>query len=210
MRIRRRSALSTARAPFLKIVFRIFCAISLLTLCLRPLAAEALENVFPALPASLPLARVNVGAAAFDAEVARSSQQQAHGLMGRAELGAGRAMLFPFDTRQRTAFWMKDCRMPLDIVFYRDLRVTRIVANAPPCAVDPCPVYRSLDWVDGALEISGGEAARLGLRVGDAVVIAPQHGPFVPARSRPPEPGDVSGAFGSGFEHPSPLTDPAQ
>ena len=53
------------------------------------------------------------------------------------------------------------------MVFVRQERVIAIEAAAAPCMRLPCPSYGPDEPVDGVLELAAGQAARLGLRVGE-------------------------------------------
>lgn len=102
----------------------------------------------------------------FDLEVAKSRQQQAMGLMYRTFLPTNRGMLFPFNPPQSVQFWMKHCRLSLDMIFLRQGKVIAIAANTPPCTSDPCPVYGPDEPTDQVIELRGGVAASIGLKVG--------------------------------------------
>ena len=103
----------------------------------------------------------------FIAEVARSPEEQAMGLMHRQSLAPDRAMLFPYDPPQPASFWMKNTLIPLDIVFIRaDGTIARIAADTVPLSLEPIP---SLEPVAAVLEIAGGRAAELGIEPGDRV-----------------------------------------
>ncbi len=122
-------------------------------------------------PAGLEQVAVTVRSASglhrFVAEVARSREEQANGLMQRQSLAPDRAMLFPYDTAEQVSFWMKNTLIPLDILFIRpDGRIARIGADTVPLSLEPVP---SLEPVVAVLEIAGGRAAELGIRPGDTV-----------------------------------------
>ena len=107
------------------------------------------------------------GAHRFTVEVASTPEQQERGLMYRTELAGDRGMIFPWDGQQPASFWMKDTLIPLDIIFIGpDHRIRKIAANAAPMSLDPIP---SGGPVSGVLELRGGRAAELGLKVGDRV-----------------------------------------
>jgi uncharacterized membrane protein (UPF0127 family) len=102
-------------------------------------------------------------------EVAKTPQQQALGLMYRTTLAADRGMLFPFQPPQTVSFWMKNVRFPLDMIFLRNGVVQDIAASVPPCTNEPCSTYGPKVPIDQVIELRGGRAAELGLKVGDRV-----------------------------------------
>lgn len=104
-------------------------------------------------------------------EVARTPQQQAMGLMYRTSLADDRGMLFPFDPPQPVSFWMKNTLIPLDMVFLHKGEVKAIAANVPPCTTTPCPSYGPGVLIDQVIELRGGRAVEIGLKVGDRVSI---------------------------------------
>lgn len=103
----------------------------------------------------------------FRVEVARTSAEQAHGLMFRTEMGPNEGMLFPTDRPQARSFWMKNTVIPLDLLFIgQDGLVSNIAANAVPYSLEPIP---SSGPVIAVLELNGGRAAELGIRPGARV-----------------------------------------
>jgi uncharacterized protein len=132
---------------------------------LRSAIAEVPGQVLPV------TARAVLANQVFDLEVAQKPQQQSIGLMYRTFLPANRGMLFPFQPAQTVSFWMKHCRISLDMIFLRQNRVVAVVAQVPPCTADPCPSYGPTELVDQVLEIRSGRAAEIGLKVGDTVKI---------------------------------------
>ncbi|XWK91273.1 MAG: DUF192 domain-containing protein [Phormidium sp.] len=104
-------------------------------------------------------------------EVTRTPAEQSLGLMYRRNLPDDRGMLFSFSPPQRVSFWMKNVVIPLDMVFLRDGVVRAIAANVPPCKQDPCPSYGPDGTIDQVIELRGGRAAELGIKVGQQVKI---------------------------------------
>jgi uncharacterized membrane protein (UPF0127 family) len=103
----------------------------------------------------------------FIVEVARTPEQQAHGLMERQSLAPDRGMIFPYEPAQPVAFWMKNTLIPLDMIFIAPGgRILRIEANTVPLSLDP---VGSGDAVEAVLELAGGRSAELGLAPGDQV-----------------------------------------
>lgn len=121
---------------------------------------------------SLPIsAQAEISSQVIDLEVAQTPHQQAIGLMYRTALADNQGMLFPFNQPQSVSFWMKNVSIHLDMIFLRDDKVVEIAANVPPCKTASCPLYGSNALVNQVIELRGGRAAQLGLRVGDSVSI---------------------------------------
>jgi hypothetical protein len=55
----------------------------------------------------------------YRVEVASTPQQEQTGLMYRKHLPKGHGMLFPFSPSRRVSFWMKNTKMPLDMLYLR-------------------------------------------------------------------------------------------
>jgi uncharacterized protein len=103
----------------------------------------------------------------FQVEIARDEASRARGLMDRRFMPADHGMLFEFDREAPEAFWMKDTYIPLDMIFIsRAGVVTNIVANAEPLSERAIP---SGPPCMAVLELNGGAAATIGLKVGDRV-----------------------------------------
>lgn len=103
----------------------------------------------------------------FTVEVADNDQRRALGLMHRDSMPADHGMVFDFKQDQPVAMWMRNTRIPLDMLFIdRDGRVVNIHARAVP--FDETSIH-SDGPVRGVLELNGGTASRLGLKAGDTV-----------------------------------------
>ena len=107
-------------------------------------------------------------------ELATDDAMRAQGLMFRDRLEAGAGMLFLFPADEPLRFWMKNTRIPLDMIFLdSNRRIVDIQRDVPPCKFDPCPSYgpgtRILSRY--VLEIAGGEAAKHSLKNGDVLTI---------------------------------------
>lgn len=103
-------------------------------------------------------------------EIAANNELRAQGLMFRDRLDAGKGMLFLFPAEEVLSFWMKNCRIPLDMIFIdSSRRIVGIVENAPPCRFDPCPSYGPGAPARYVLEVAGGQAGAHGLKKGDVL-----------------------------------------
>lgn len=126
---------------------------------------------------SLPTTEIVVdtssGPKAFQVEVAADPAAQQRGLMYRRELASNAGMLFDFHRPAELWFWMKDTILPLDILFIRsDGTISTIAPNTVPFSTKAIP---SAEPVRAVLEINGGRAHDLGIRVGDKVHAAIFH-----------------------------------
>jgi uncharacterized protein len=102
----------------------------------------------------------------FTVEIARTPEQQQHGMMFRTSLAPDRGMLFPYDAPREVAFWMKNTLIPLDIIFIRAGGAIARISTAVPHSEALVP---SGEPIVAVLEIAGGRAAELGIREGDRV-----------------------------------------
>ena len=67
---------------------------------------------------------------------------------------------------------MKNCRIPLDIMYFdKDLKLVSIAENTPPCRVSRCPSYPSHKPAMYVLELNAGMASELGVKPGDGLII---------------------------------------
>jgi uncharacterized membrane protein (UPF0127 family) len=130
---------------------------------------ELAENLGQMLPISAKAQFAN--GEVVDLEVTRTPAEQSLGLMYRRSLPDDRGMLFSFSLPQRVSFWMKNVVIPLDMIFLRDGVVRAIAANVPPCKQDPCPTYGPDGTIDQVIELRGGRATELGIKVGQQVKI---------------------------------------
>lgn len=121
----------------------------------------------------VPLALVSPGGAErheFRVEVARTSAEQARGLMYRRELAPDAGMLF-VNRRARVAnFWMKNTFIPLDMIWIAERRGEYRVVGVHENAVPHSTASISSNVpVIATLEVPGGTAARLGIGPGHIV-----------------------------------------
>jgi uncharacterized membrane protein (UPF0127 family) len=119
---------------------------------------------------------VEVGGERFKVEIADDDAERARGLMFRDQLAEGTGMLFIHDREEPQAYWMKNTRIPLDILYFDNGR--RLVAqqrDVPPCSAgNACPPYPSGGKpARYVLELNAGEAKRLKLETGAELRFSP-------------------------------------
>lgn len=119
-----------------------------------------------------PDAWVTIGRARIATEVARTPEAKARGLGGRDGLAWDHGMLFPYRRPDFLAFWMKDMRFSIDIVWIRDGRIVDIAHRVPFDPGGPGPTVRPRELADAVLEVPAGYAQAHGWRRGDAVEVA--------------------------------------
>ncbi|MFO0963233.1 MAG: DUF192 domain-containing protein [Phycisphaerales bacterium] len=128
-------------------------------------------------PAGMRLATMPVGAETVTVEIADTEERRQRGLGGRAEIPRGTGMFFHFPMAMELRFWMRDCTVPVDVAFL-DRRGVVLSVYAmpvePPRRADETeaaylrrlPGYYSRGEAPYALELGGGEMARLGITPG--------------------------------------------
>lgn len=107
-------------------------------------------------------------------EIADDHAERERGLMHRDRLAPGTGMLFVHDRQEPQAYWMKNTRIPLDILYFDAQKKLVSVSRAPPCSLGSrCPPYPSSGPAQYVLELNAGDAAAMGLKAGDEIVFGP-------------------------------------
>ena len=116
---------------------------------------------------------VELGGERYAVEIADDDAERARGLMFRDALAPGHGMLFIHDRQEPQAYWMKNTKIPLDILYFDSAR--KLVAqqrDVPPCSAgNGCPSYPSNAPARYVLELNAGEAARLKLENGAELIL---------------------------------------
>lgn len=103
----------------------------------------------------------------FRVEMAVTPETQMVGMMFRTSMEPDEGMLFDWGSPRESAMWMRNTLIPLDMVFVaQDGRIHRIHERATPHSL---ATIESRGPVRATLELQGGAAERLNLRVGDRV-----------------------------------------
>jgi hypothetical protein len=109
----------------------------------------------------------------FALEVAADDASRQHGYMGRDRIGPREGMIFVFDEDSRHAFWMKDCKIALDMVWL-DVsgRIVWIAVNRTPCPAEgECPSVAPPAPARYVIEFAAGTVTAEALKPDDAVVV---------------------------------------
>ncbi|NNK87377.1 MAG: DUF192 domain-containing protein [Flavobacteriaceae bacterium] len=110
--------------------------------------------------------------AAFNIEIADDEYERQRGLMDRHSMEDDQAMLFIFPGSNLRGFYMKSTYIPLDIIFIgSDQKIVSFQKNAQPLDEKSLPSNVPAQYV---LEIKGGLADQMGLKVGDSIAFQRQ------------------------------------
>lgn len=118
---------------------------------------------------------VEVAGTRYQVEVADDEEERRMGLMFRESLPEDHGMIFVHPQTQRMAYWMKNTKVPLDILYFdKERRLVSQQRDVPPCALgDGCPSYPSTGAALYVLELNAGQAAKLGLKDGASITFGP-------------------------------------
>jgi len=111
----------------------------------------------------------------YQVELAQDDATRARGLMFRDQMDADHGMLFIHDREEPQAYWMKNTKIALDILYFDSRR--KLVAqqrDVPPCSAgNACPPYPSNAPARYVLELNAGQAAQLKLQDGAELRFGP-------------------------------------
>ncbi|PJJ98851.1 ACR family protein [Lysobacteraceae bacterium NML03-0222] len=143
----------------------------------------SLKRIVPLLLVTLPVLGcasdggqwVELAGQRFTVEIAADDESRARGLMFRDSMPEDHGMLFIHDTQAPQAYWMKNTRIALDILYFDNQR--KLVSqqrDVPPCTLgDRCPAYPSQAPARYVLELNAGKAAEIGLQDGAELKFGP-------------------------------------
>lgn len=108
------------------------------------------------------------GEVKINAEIADEDRKRQRGLMFRDSLDENSGMLFIFDKEQQVSFWMKNTKIPLDMIFVSaNGTIIEIKENVQPCLYDPCPIYSSQHPTKYVIEVNAGFSRKNNIQTGN-------------------------------------------
>lgn len=114
--------------------------------------------------------QVEIGSRTIQAEIADSPIEQTKGLMFRKNLADNSGMLFIFSQEGHYPFWMKNTKIPLDIIWISlDKKIVHVEHSVPPCLESPCLSYSSPKPAMYVLETNGGWTIKNDVKIGESV-----------------------------------------
>ena len=142
------------------------------TRVIRPALLGAASLLLAACPMAVGAPAVELKGSRFVVEIADQPEEQTRGLMFRRELPADHGMLFVYPDAQMQSFWMKNCYLPLDILYFdHQARLINAHYGVPVCRGDPCPLYSSEAPARYVLELGAGVGRALDLKPGDPLTL---------------------------------------
>jgi uncharacterized membrane protein (UPF0127 family) len=136
------------------------------------LAAIAFATIVPLAACAKSGPTVELKGTTYTIEIAEDDASREHGLMDRTQMDEDHGMLFIFPDDAPRAFWMKNTKIPLDMIFLDgDRKIVSVTHGAEPCVTERCPAYTSGAPARYVLELNAGQAAKLGLTSGDEMTV---------------------------------------
>lgn len=105
-------------------------------------------------------------------EVAKTNEERAKGLSNRTSLDENSGMIFVFNKNSKPSFWMKDTKIPLDIIWINDDKIVSINKNVEPepnkkdSELKKYPAPSEIDYV---LEVNGGFCDKNNIKAGQSL-----------------------------------------
>ena len=112
---------------------------------------------------NLPRVKLSAGMHLIDAQLARTNDERATGLMHRKEMPQHEGMLFEFEQPSQQCFWMKNTLLPLSAAFVADDGTVVNVEDMKPQTLDS---HCSAKPVRFVLEMNQGWFAKRGIKPG--------------------------------------------
>jgi len=110
----------------------------------------------------------NINGYSFKTKILNNENDIKIGMMGKKFTKEFDALLFVMNT-PTSSFWMKNCIIPLDIIFIKNNIITKIHHNCPPCESinNACKKYKGSGNL--VIEIPGGLSKQLNIKKGNLV-----------------------------------------
>jgi len=103
----------------------------------------------------------------IDIEIADNEDKRMTGLMFRDKMDENQGMLFLFQIEEQQAFWMKNCILPLDIIYVNAKReVVSIQKNTEPYSEKSLPSFKPAQYV---VEVNAGYTDKYGIKEGTMI-----------------------------------------
>ena len=115
----------------------------------------------------LPVIKLTVGSVGVEAEIARTEQQMAKGMMFRKEMGENEGMLFVFPFPHRASFYMRNTYVPLSCAYIDSDGIVLEIHDMKPLVEKP--ITAATDQIQYVLETPQGWFERHQIAIGTTV-----------------------------------------
>jgi uncharacterized membrane protein (UPF0127 family) len=104
----------------------------------------------------------------FRTKILSNSEEYKEGMMWK-KFNNFDAMLFILE-KENQSFWMKNCIIPLDIIFIKNNKIIKIHQNCPPCDErnNKCQIYQGKGNL--VIELNGGTCQKLNIKENDQII----------------------------------------
>ena len=133
-----------------------------------------LVNVFKGSAPFKPTQKATVENRTFKVKVAQDPKDKEIGLSQTKSMPNDYGMLFPFSEDGYYSFWMRNMKMPIDIIFINDGKVVKVFPNvqAPKDSNAPLEIYVPEFPADAVLEIKAGLSEKYKIKEGSQVSLS--------------------------------------
>ncbi|MEK7518109.1 MAG: DUF192 domain-containing protein [Patescibacteria group bacterium] len=108
---------------------------------------------------------------AFQLIVVNTPKEMEIGLSETTSLPQDKGMLFLFKSPGYHSFWMKNMKIPIDIIFINKDKIVTIFSKVNPPSNESPTIYRPDEPSDKVLEINSGLSEKYDFKKGDKVVL---------------------------------------
>lgn len=109
-----------------------------------------------------------IGENKLEIYLAKTPLEQAEGLSNFNTLGTDEGMLFIYDTPSKPAFWMKEMKFPIDIIWILDNKIVDITENVSTDNGELTKYYPNSD-INRVLEVRAGYCQKNNVKRGDEI-----------------------------------------
>jgi len=109
---------------------------------------------------------ISINSSKFKVKIAATRENIQNGMMKKRFNKGFDGMFFLMGSGDHS-FWMRDCLIPLDIIFIDGNKITKIHSNCEPCDGKNCPRYKGFG--DLVLELRGRTCEEFGIEYGDLI-----------------------------------------
>ncbi len=108
----------------------------------------------------------------FKVYVAKTQKEKEIGLSKYNKINNDQGMIFQFGQASYYAFWMKDMKFPIDIIYLKNGKIVTIHKQVPIAKSGSLKVYNPTEPADTVLEVNSGLSQKYNIKVGDKISLS--------------------------------------